>query len=168
LLMVTVCKRFGLDSTFCDWCFSSHEIVKAARKKVSKVCWQCLAEIFCETQVKGLATNVMQEVGNRCLVCMHMRGTLSWGQWTSRCHFPAPGSAARQTARGLRKPGKKTIDARSCRRKVTPSEPDAKAILLEPRNVKKQMPINLSHGKREKLMSYRINYLPTGNNRRLL
>jgi hypothetical protein len=77
-------------------------------------------------------------------------------------------ASARQTARGLRKPGKKTIDARPRRRKVTTSEPDAEAILPEPRSVKKQIPINLSHGKREKLMSYRINYLPTENKRRFL
>ena len=66
--MVTVWKRFGLDSTFCDGCFSSHEIVKAARKKASKVCWQCLAETFRESLVKELAADVMQEVGNRCLL----------------------------------------------------------------------------------------------------
>jgi hypothetical protein len=85
--MVTVWKRFGLDSTFCDWCFSSHEIVKAARKKASKVCWQCLAETFRETLVKELATNIMQEVGNRRLFVCTCGGRLSWGQWTSRCHY---------------------------------------------------------------------------------
>src|ERR1017187_5233818 len=77
--MVTVWKRFGLDSTFCDWCFSSHEIVKAARKKASKVCWQCLAETFRETLVKKFAANVMQEVGNRCLLVCTCGGRLSWG-----------------------------------------------------------------------------------------
>jgi len=40
----------------------SHEIVKAARKKRSKVCWQCFAETFRETRFKELAANVMQEV----------------------------------------------------------------------------------------------------------
>jgi len=50
-----------------------------------------------------------------------------------------------------------------------PNEPDAKAILPESRQtVKRQIPINLSHGKREKLMSYRVNYLPTENDRRFL
>jgi hypothetical protein len=67
-LMVTVCKRFGLDSTFWDWCFSSHEIVKTARKKASKVCWQSLTETFRENPVKELAANIMQEIGNRCLL----------------------------------------------------------------------------------------------------
>ena len=77
-------------------------------------------------------------------------------------------ASARQTARGLRKPGKKTIDARSRRRKVITSEPDTKAIIPEPRSVKKRIPINLTRGKREKLISCRINYLPTENNRRFL
>jgi hypothetical protein len=63
--MVTVCKCFGFDSTFCDWCRLSHEIVKAARKKASKVCWQCFAETFRETRFKELAANVMQKIGNR-------------------------------------------------------------------------------------------------------
>jgi hypothetical protein len=68
--MVTVCNRFGLGSSFWDWCFSSHEIVMAARKKANKVCWQCLAETFRETRVKELAVNIMQEIGNRCsFVC---------------------------------------------------------------------------------------------------
>jgi hypothetical protein len=42
----------------------------------------------------------------------------------------------------IRKPGKKTIDARPCWRKVTTSEPDAKAILPEPRSGKKQIPVS--------------------------
>jgi hypothetical protein len=66
--MVTVCKRFGFNSTFCDWCFSLHEIVKAARKKADKVCWQSLAETFRETLAKEIAANVMRKVGNRCLL----------------------------------------------------------------------------------------------------
>ncbi|MGA2281968.1 MAG: hypothetical protein ABSG80_16885, partial [Verrucomicrobiota bacterium] len=61
-------KRFGFDSPFCDWCFPSHEIVMAARKKASQVCRQCLAETFREILVKGLAANVRQEIGNRCLL----------------------------------------------------------------------------------------------------
>jgi hypothetical protein len=143
--------------------------VKAARKKASKVCWQCFAETFRKTPFKELAANVMQDVGKRRSFVCTCGERLSWGQWTSRCQFPCSAAPARQTARGLRKPpAKKTIDARPRQRKVTTSERDEKAILHEPRSVKKQIPSNLSHGKREKLMSYRINYLPTENNHRFL
>jgi hypothetical protein len=91
--MVTVWKRFGLDSTFCDWRFSSHEIVKAARKKASKVCWQCLAETFRETLVKEHAANVMQEVGNRCLfVCTYAEEIILGVNGRQDAVIPAPGS----------------------------------------------------------------------------
>jgi hypothetical protein len=64
-------------------------------------------------------------------------------------------------------PEKPLLCGSGCRYSI-PNEPDAKAILPESRNVKRQIPVNLSHGEREKLMSYRVNYLPTENDRRFL
>jgi hypothetical protein len=76
---------------------------------------------------------------------------------------------ARQASSTLtyKTPEKPLLCGSGCRYSI-PNEPDAKAIRLESRNVKKPIPINRSHGKREKLMSYRVNYLPTENDRRFL
>ncbi len=71
--------------------------------------------------------------------------TCAWLQ-PQAAHFSTPSmlraASVRQNSRGLSKPGENTLVARPRRRNVTANESDAKAILPEPRSVKKQFPIS--------------------------